>query len=164
MAVVSDAELRRGRSCLIWRLTLYLSGPVVLPAKVATRATGNRGGRALYRSRRRTVGSQGRREKAVFVKELLFSWFCLMRRSVRSRISPKLMIAKATMLMGEYIKDHVTRGLQADVAVVDYGWLSRWKFQCGVSLRNPTAGFPSRGTSCWRGCTCFGPACLESAA
>ena len=62
------------------------------------------------------------------VKELLFSWFCLIRRSVRGRIPPKLMLAKANMLMGEYIDEHIAQGVQADAGVVNYIWLSRWKF------------------------------------
>ncbi len=49
----------------------------------------------------------------------------MMRWSVRSRIPPKLMIAEVTVLMGEYIVEHVARGMQADAVVVDYGWLSR---------------------------------------
>ena len=51
------------------------------------------------------------------------------------------MIAKASMLMGEYIEEHTTRGLRADAAVVDYCWQSRWKFQYGVSLRRPNLRF-----------------------
>ncbi len=75
------------------------------------------------------------------MKELLLSRFCLIRRSVRSRIPPKLMLAKASMLMGEYIEEHTTWELRADAAVVDYCWLSRWKFQYGVSLRRRNRRF-----------------------
>ena len=100
VAVLSDAELRRGREYLVRCLKLFLSEAIVLPTKVATRAGGNRGGGGClpYRSRRRIQGHQGRREKASLVKELLFSWFCLIRRSVRGRIPPKLMLAKAGRL------------------------------------------------------------------
>ncbi len=60
---------------MLRRLALYLSDAVVLPPKVATRAKGNRGGGVLYRSQRRILGNQGRREIAAFAKDVLFSWF-----------------------------------------------------------------------------------------
>jgi hypothetical protein len=112
VAVMSEAELRRGREYLVRCLKLHMNDAIVLPTKVATRAGGNRGGGGgvLYRSRRRVLRNQGRPEKAALVKELLFSWFCLIRRSVRGRIPPKLMLAKANMLMGEYMEEHAARG------------------------------------------------------
>ena len=99
---------------------MYSSDTIALPTKVAIvftttvarRAKGHRDCGFLYRSRRRALGTQGRREKAALVKDLLFSWFCLIRRSVRSRIPPKLMIAKASMLMGEYIDGHTVGGCE----------------------------------------------------
>ena len=141
VAVMSDAELRRGRAYMLRCLKLHLSDAIVLPTKVATRAPGTRGGGVLYRSRRRLMGNQGRPERASLVKELLFSWFCMIRRSVRGRIPPKLMLAKASMLMVEYIEEHATRGTRADAGVVNYQWMSRWKFQYGVSLRQPNRKF-----------------------
>ncbi len=77
------------------------------------------------------------------MKDSLFSWFCLTRRSVRSHIPLELMIAKASMLMDEYIEEHAVRGLQADAdaAVVNDCWLSRWRFQYGVNLRRPNRRF-----------------------
>ena len=71
------------------------------------------------------------------VKDFLFKWFCSLRRSVRGRIPPSLMIAKARILMESYVEEHAVRGERADAAVVDYTWLSRWRFQFRVSLRQP---------------------------
>ena len=141
VAVMSEAELRRGREYLARCLKLHMNDAIVLPTKVATRAPNSRGGGVPYRSRRRVLRNQGRPEKAALVKELLFSWFCLIRRSVRGRIPPKLMLAKANMLMGEYMEEHAARGQRADAALVNYMWLSRWKFLYNVNFRQPNRRF-----------------------
>ncbi len=86
MVVVPDSELRRERVRLLRRFTLNLSDAIVLPTKVATRAKDHRDRGVLYGSQRPIQGTQGRREKAALVKDVLFSRFCLIRRSVRSRI------------------------------------------------------------------------------
>ena len=141
VAVMSEAELRRGREYLARCLKLHMNDAIVLPTKVATRPPNSRGGGVPYRSRRRVLRNQGRPEKAALVKELLFSWFCLIRRSVRGRIPPKLMLAKANMLMGEYMEEHAARGQRADAALVNYMWISRWKYMYSINFRHPNRRF-----------------------
>jgi flavin-binding protein dodecin len=41
------------------------------------------------------------------------------------------------LIMESNVEEHAVRGLRADAAKVDYKWLSRWKFQFRVSLRQP---------------------------
>jgi hypothetical protein len=137
VAKVPEAQLRRGRQYLVRCIELLLDSTFVRPLQVAARNTGTRGGGVAFRGRRRRLRGQGRPEKASMVKEFLFKWFCTIRRSVRGRIPPSLMLAKARMLMGEYVEEHVVRGMRADAAQVDYTWLSRWKFQFRISLRQP---------------------------
>ena len=134
---VSDSQLRRGRQYLVRCLQLYMDSTFVRPSKVAARSTKTRGGGVAFRGRRRKLGTQGRPEKALMVKEYLFKWFSAVRRSIRGRIPPSLMIAKAKVLMEGYVEEHAMRGERADAAAVNYNWLSRWKFQYRVSLRQP---------------------------
>jgi hypothetical protein len=109
----------------------------VRPPRVAARKTTTRGGGVDFRARRRKRGGQGRPEKAPMVKEFLCKWFCAERRSIRGRIPPSLMLAKARVLMESCVEEHAVRGRRADAAKVDYARLRRWKFQFRVSLRLP---------------------------
>ena len=98
---IPEREIRRSRSYLLRCLGLHLSAAIVLPTKNARSIGLTRGGGLAHRNRLRTAGQQGRPHKAAVVKDLLFRWFCLIRRSVRSRIPPLLMITKARLLMEE---------------------------------------------------------------
>ena len=53
VAVMSEAELRRGLEYLARCLKLHMNDAIVLPTKVATRPPNSRGGGVPYRSRRR---------------------------------------------------------------------------------------------------------------
>ena len=110
VAKLPEAQLRRGRKYLVRCLKLFMDFTFARPTKVAARNSGTRGGGIAFRERRRMLRGQGRPEKALMVKDFLFKWFCSVRRSVRGRIPPSLMLAKARMLMGEYVEEHVVRG------------------------------------------------------
>ncbi len=137
VAKVPEAQMRSGRQYLVRCLKLFMDETFVRPTTVAARNSGTRGGGVAFRARRRILRGQGRPEKASMVKQLLFKWFCTVRRSVRGRIPPSLMLAKARMIMESYVEEHAARGMRADAAKVDYTWLSRWRFQFRVSLRQP---------------------------
>ncbi len=90
-----------------------------------------------FRHRRRRLGHQGRPQKAGLVKELLFEWFCNIKRSVKGRLPAVVVMTKARLLMEEFVAEHLRRGRVAPAAVINSPWLTRWKRQYGVSLRQP---------------------------
>ena len=134
-----DQEIRRRRMYLCRCLSLLVSGSAVAePAgKPATHMKACQGGPVAWFSRRRAQGRQGRPQQAGIVKDLLFQWFCSIRRSVRSRIPSKLVLIKAHSLMDRYVEEHATRCLRADASVVCPKWMSRWRHEFQVSLRTP---------------------------
>ena len=121
VAKLPEAQLRRGRKYLIRCLKLFMDSTFVRPTTVAARNSSTRGGGVVFRARRRVLRGQGRPEKPSMVKDFLFK-FCSVRRSIRGRIPPSLMLAKARMLMESYVEEHAVRGMRADAAVVDYTW------------------------------------------
>ncbi len=87
--------------------------------------------------RKRRLNLQGRPPKASLVKDMLFEWFCSIKRSVKGRISPAVITVKARGLMQEHIEEHLRRGMQAKAAVVNSSWVFRWRREYGVSFRLP---------------------------
>jgi len=117
-------------------LKAHLDGTLAAVGGKTLQRAASRGG-VSWRLRKRARGSQGRPAKATLVKELLYAWFCDIKRSVCSRIPPKLVLTKARLLMEEFIRAHLDAFVAAEAAVVDYKWLSNWKREYGISLRKP---------------------------
>ncbi len=96
-----------------------------------------RGVERRSRLRKRRTGAQGRPQKALPVKHLLYQRFLSIRKSVKSRIPVKLVLTKARALMEDWTAEHLKLGLPAVAGAVGYMWLSRWKRDFRVSLRQP---------------------------
>ena len=86
---------------------------------------------------RRRRGLQGRPQKAVVVRGLLFEWFSVLRNSVAVRIHPKFVMLKAAQLAQDYVKECLLRGVQPDPPKITSNWMRRWIRQYRVSLRRP---------------------------
>ena len=142
-AKLHDQDLRRGFAYTVRCLELYLSGALVAPCRQASKSRIN--GSVAGRLRKRARGQP-------MLKDMLHTWFCSIRRSISTRIPPKLVLAKAGLLRMEYIEAHLNASAVADAPVISYRWLSRWKQQFGVSLRRPNRKWTAPGM-CWRrGC------------
>jgi uncharacterized MnhB-related membrane protein len=133
---LSRVQANEGRRYMVRALKLFREGGV------ATDVARRRGARVVavgapLRQRKRRLGLQGRPQKAGLVKELLFEWFCSIKRSVKGRLPAVVVLTKARMLMEEFVAEHLRRGRVAPAAVVSSSWLTRWKRHYGVSLRQP---------------------------
>ncbi len=51
------------------------------------------------------------------------------------------MLTKTRMVMESSIEERTVWTLQADAGMVDYRWLSRWRRDNGLSLRQPSRKF-----------------------
>ncbi len=137
---LSRAELQRGKNYLSYCSKLKLSGAVVEPnrAKGKSRLSQSAGLRtARFSARRRRLGGQGRPQKAPLVHEELWHWFCTVKRSVKGRISPGLVMRKARALVEAYTAACLRQGVRADAPVLNNTWLRRWKLEHQVSFRHP---------------------------
>ncbi len=133
---LSKAQLKDGRRYMVRALRALREGA---GAAVAARRRGPQvvGGAVPHRKRKRCLGLQGRPQKAAIVKELLFEWFCSIKRSVKGRLPAVVVLTKAKLLMEEFVAEHLRRGRVAQAGVITSAWLTRWKRQYGVSLRQP---------------------------
>ena len=75
--------------------------------------------------------------KSGIVREELFDWFCLLKRSIHSRISVPFVLQKAATLVEDYIVECARRGVQARAPSISHCWLRMWRLYYGVSLRKP---------------------------
>ena len=60
--------------------------------------------------------------KGGIVREELYDWFCLLKRSVRGRIPPAFLLQKANALLEEYITVCLRQGQQANAPVISHRW------------------------------------------
>ena len=90
-----------------------------------------------FSQRCRVKSSAGRPVKAGLVREELYDWFCLIKRSVRGRIPTAFMMQKARTLVEEYVTACLQQGIQAKAPVISYEWLRLWRLEYGVSFRKP---------------------------
>ena len=132
---LTPADLLRGYK-YIRRCVTSLQDAVALPLQGRP---GNRGSGQMHnqRLRKRRTGKQGRPQKALLVKHLLWRWFVSIKRSVKTRLPVKIVLTKAHILMEEWISEHLKRGVPAVAGEIGYVWLSRWKKEYGVSFRKP---------------------------
>ena len=99
-------------------------------------ASARRGKR--FRERFRVPSAQaGRPVKAGIVREELFDWFCVLKRSVQGRIPVAFVLQKATMLVEDYVLECARRGIEAHAPVLSPDWLRDWRLSYGVSFRKP---------------------------
>ena len=75
--------------------------------------------------------------KAGIVREELYDWFCVLKRSVRGRIPAAFLLQKASALVEEYLTICLQQGLQAKAPVISHRWLREWRLAYGISLRKP---------------------------
>ncbi len=85
----------------------------------------------------RKVGSAGAPRKARIVRELLFEWFCSLRRSVSTRIPPSVLMVKATSLVEDYVVECIKLGIKPSPPKISHEWLRQWCIEYRVSLRKP---------------------------
>ena len=71
------------------------------------------------------------------MREELFDWFCVLKRSVQGRIPVAFVLQKATMLVEDYVLECARRGIEAHAPVLSPDWLRDWRLSYGVSFRKP---------------------------
>ena len=90
-----------------------------------------------YTERCRVKSLAGRSVKAGMVREELYDWFCLIKRSVKGRIPPAFVLQKASTLVEEYCRVCLRQGKQANAPALSYAWLRNWRLEFGVCFRKP---------------------------
>ena len=90
-----------------------------------------------FGQRYRVVSLAGQPEKGGVVREELYDWFCLIKRSVRGRIPTAFVLQKASTMVEEYVTACLRQGVQAFAPVINYSWLREWRLAFGVSFRKP---------------------------
>lgn len=80
---------------------------------------------------------QGRPEKGLAVSQALFAWFVDIRGSIAGRMPIKVMLAKARMLLVDYVARMLSIGSVPVIPSLTHCWLYRWKKRYGVSFRKP---------------------------
>ncbi len=135
-AVLSPAEIHRSMAYLRRACELLRRGGYEAATAYDTRGGGGRTAKE-QRLRRRRRGFQGRPKKAPLIRELLYTWFTSLRRSVTTRIPRRVVENKARALVEDYIGGHARRGLQADVPAISPQWIREWMREYRVSLRQP---------------------------
>jgi hypothetical protein len=88
-----------------------------------------------YFKRKRRLGNQGRPQKASLVREELWQLFSNVKRSIMSRISPKVVPIKARALLEVYMSACLREGIRADAPVISYSSLRGWRHEYQVSFR-----------------------------
>ena len=131
---LSEREQSRGRT-YIARCLRLAKAHAGLQRASAYRRAGNRSLR--WMERRRQAGSQGRPTKASLVREQLLRWFCSIKRSVKTRVPPHVVLEHAKGLLEKYVLTCVTEEQKADAPVLSHSWLRDWCLQYGVCLRKP---------------------------
>ena len=79
----------------------------------------------------------GRPVKAGVVREELYDWFCLLKRSVQGRIPAAFVLQKACTLVEDYVLEYARREGQANAPVISHSWLRSWRLSYGISFRKP---------------------------
>ena len=113
-------------------LNMHLQRQWVPPAQ---EASGKRGKR--FADRFRVQSTAGAPVKAGVVREELYDWFCVLKRSVQGRIPASFVIQKAATLVEDYVVECARRGVQARAPVLSHNWLRHWRLSYGVSFRKP---------------------------
>ena len=91
-----------------------------------------------FRERDRVVSATaGRDEKAGIVREELFDWFCLLKRSIRGRVCPAFVRQRATAMMEDYAAKCLQYGVRTQLPVVTDEWMRQWRLTYGVSYLKP---------------------------
>jgi hypothetical protein len=115
---------------------------------LATRSGLSLGARAIGRPRimmekidsklrKNALSTQGRPFTAVALRESLFAWFCDIRGSVLGRLSQRVVLAQAQILMSTYVQNMLATGNVPRTPKLDLLWLYRWRKHYGVSFRSP---------------------------
>ena len=76
-----------------------------------------------FGQRYRVKSLAGPPEKAGVVREALFDWFCLIKRSVKGRIPTAFVKQKASTLVEEYCATCLRQGTVARAPVISYDWV-----------------------------------------
>ena len=71
------------------------------------------------------------------ITELLYAWFCSLRRSVTSRIPGVVLKRKAEFLVEEHCAACLQEGVPANAPAINSDWLLRFRTSMGISLRQP---------------------------
>ena len=84
---------------------------------------------------------QGPPVKCPIIRELLWDWFVDIRASVASRISPRLLLAKARQLADQVLREQRKTHAFEPMPVLDKHWLLRFKRDHGIVFRRPNMRF-----------------------
>jgi hypothetical protein len=93
--------------------------------------------RVRMTDRKRRLGKQGRPQKASLVREELYEWFLLLKRSIKGRILPRFVMCKAQNLLEEYQAHCLRHNIRADAPDINHAWLRDWRMEYGISFRKP---------------------------
>ena len=118
-------------------LDLLVQGAVGKPSKhLQSRGSVRKRGRRFYQRKRR-VGHQGRPVKAPLVREMLYEWFSGLKHSVTTRIPHRMVLQKGLFFSEQSMIASLQAGQRAVTPVINYDWLRNWRYEYGVSLREP---------------------------
>jgi len=84
---------------------------------------------------------QGPPAKCPILRELLWDWFVDIRASVASRVSPRLMLAKARQLADQVLQEQKKSDAYEPLPVLDKHWLLRFKREKGIVFRRSNMRF-----------------------
>ena len=84
---------------------------------------------------------QGPPAKCPVLRERLWDWFVDIRASVASRVSPRLMLAKARQLAEQVLQEQKKTHAYEPMPVLDKHWLLRFKRDKGIVFRRPNMRF-----------------------
>ena len=90
-----------------------------------------------YGLRVRAQSGSGKPPKAGIVREELYDWFCLLKRTVSGRLPPAFVMQKASTLVEEYVSACLQIGAKAEPPVISHHWLRDWRLAYGVSFKKP---------------------------
>jgi len=111
-----------------------------------------------YGKRQRVAGTQGKRHRAMCVRERLYEWFISMRYSIdwkkynaacRSRGRPKcvgrfprsLLKAKLQEFLADYCHMQLVNGLRPTPFQITPQWFSGWENEFGLCMKQPNRKF-----------------------
>ncbi len=134
---VSQMEMNRVRMHLRLAFGLHRQGHLARLGSYLHSGRSAAADRRVRFSERRRRPAAGRLPIMALVRELLFEWFCSLRRAVKARIPAAVLQVKTASL----VRDHVLADLRwsgrSHPPRVSASWLQRWRLEHGVSLRKP---------------------------
>ncbi len=134
---VDQKEMNRLRSNLVRAIRLHRARHLLPLGSYSAAGRVPAGSRTVPYHRRRRRPGAGRPPSFPVLREMLFDWFCSIRRSVLSRVPLMVLRLKARELWQEHIVACLREGVPCPTPQLTDNWFRRWRLEYGVSLRKP---------------------------